>query len=182
MVLAPLFLAAGAVATSVLNARGRFGAAAMAPLAYNLGIIGGALFLVPLFGVAGLALGVVLGAAGHLLVQVPTMRRIGARIRPRIDMSDPQARRTLVLMAPRALGLGATQIVFLVMTSLASTLPTGSISDLQLRVRHPPDPDRRDRRAAGRRPAAVAVTPGGDRRHGRVPAPPRARPVDARPT
>ena len=128
MVLAPLFLAAGAVATSVLNARGRFGAAAMAPLAYNLGIIGGALFLVPVFGVAGLAIGVVLGAAGHLLVQVPTMRRIGARIRPRMDLGDPQARRTLVLMAPRALGLGATQIVFLVMTSLASALPTGSIS------------------------------------------------------
>ncbi|HEY6571028.1 MAG TPA: murein biosynthesis integral membrane protein MurJ [Candidatus Limnocylindrales bacterium] len=128
MVLAPLFLAAGAVATSVLNARGRFGAAAMAPLAYNLGIIGGALFLVPAFGVAGLAIGVVLGAAGHLLVQVPTMRRIGARIRPRMDLGDPQARRTLVLMAPRALGLGATQVVFLVMTSLASTLPTGSIT------------------------------------------------------
>ena len=128
MVLAPLFLAAGAVATSVLNARGRFGAAAMAPIAYNLGIIGGALFLVPLFGIAGLALGVVLGAAAHLLVQLPTMRRIGARIRPRMDLGDPQARRTLVLMAPRALGLGATQVVFLVMTSLASTLPTGSIS------------------------------------------------------
>ena len=63
MVLAPLFLAAGAVATSVLNARGRFGAAAIAPLAYNLAIIGGALFLVPVFGVAGLAIGVVLGAA-----------------------------------------------------------------------------------------------------------------------
>jgi putative peptidoglycan lipid II flippase len=31
-------------------------------------------------------------------------------------------------MAPRALGLGATQVVFLVMTSLASTLPTGSIT------------------------------------------------------
>ena len=64
MVLAPLFLAAGAVATSVLNARGRFGAAAMAPLVYNLAIIGGALFLVPVFGVAGLALGVVLGCRG----------------------------------------------------------------------------------------------------------------------
>ena len=31
-------------------------------------------------------------------------------------------------MAPRALGLGATQVVFLVLTSLASTLPTGSIA------------------------------------------------------
>ena len=106
MVLAPLFLAAGAVATSVLNARGRFGAAAMAPLAYNLGIIAGALFLVPVFGVAGLAIGVVIGAAGHLLVQLPTVRRLGVRIRPRVDLGDPQARRTLVLMAPRALGLG----------------------------------------------------------------------------
>jgi putative peptidoglycan lipid II flippase len=128
MVIAPLFLAAGAVATSVLNAKGRFGAAAMAPLAYNLGIIGGALFLVPVLGVEGLAVGVVIGAAGHLLVQVPTVRRVGARIRPRVDLSDPQARRTLVLMAPRAFGLGATQVVFLVMTSLASALPTGSIA------------------------------------------------------
>ncbi|HEY4189622.1 MAG TPA: murein biosynthesis integral membrane protein MurJ [Candidatus Limnocylindrales bacterium] len=128
MVLAPLFLAAGAVATSALNARGRFGAASVAPIAYNVGIIGGAILLVPPFGVAGLAMGVVAGAAAHLLVQVPTLRRIGARIRPRVDLSDPQARRALILMAPRALGLGMTQVVFLVMTSLASTLPTGSIS------------------------------------------------------
>jgi putative peptidoglycan lipid II flippase len=128
MVFAPLFLAAGAVATSALNACGRFGAAALAPLVYNLGIIAGALFLVPVLGVAGLAVGVVLGAAGHLLVQVPTLRRVGARIRPRLDFRDAQARRALVLMAPRALGLGATQIVFLVMTFLASSLPAGSIT------------------------------------------------------
>ena len=80
MVLAPMFLAAGAVATSVLNAKGRFGAAALAPLVYNLAIIGGALLLVPPFGVVGLAIGVVLGALGHLLVQLPVLRRIGARI------------------------------------------------------------------------------------------------------
>jgi putative peptidoglycan lipid II flippase len=128
MVLSPLFLAAGAVATSVLNARGRFGAAAMAPLVYNLAIIGGAVLLVPALGVTGLAIGVVAGAIGHVLVQLPALRRIGARIRPRIDLADPQARRALLLMAPRAIGLGATQIVFLVMTSLASSLEPGSIS------------------------------------------------------
>ncbi len=128
MVLSPLFLAAGAVATSVLNARGRFGAAAMAPLVYNLGIIAGAIVLVPAFGVTGLALGVVVGAFGHVLVQLPALYRIGARIRPMIDFGDMQARRALALMAPRALGLGATQIVFLVMTSLASSLESGSIS------------------------------------------------------
>jgi putative peptidoglycan lipid II flippase len=128
MVLAPLFLAAGAVATSVLNARNRFGAAALAPIVYNLGIILGALLFVPAFGVVGLAAGVVLGSIGHLLVQVPVLRRIGARIRPLVDLQDADARRTLVLMAPRALGLGAVQVVFLVMTSLASTLTTGAIA------------------------------------------------------
>ena len=128
MVLAPLFLAAGAVATSVLNAKGRFGAAALAPIVYNVAIIVGALLFVPPFGVVGLAIGVVLGALGHLLVQLPVMRRVGARITPRVDLGDSDARKTLVLMAPRALGLGAVQVGFLVMTSLASTLATGAIA------------------------------------------------------
>ena len=128
MVLAPLFLAAGAVATSVLNAKGRFGAAALAPIVYNVAIIVGALLFVPPFGVVGLDIGVVVGALGHLLVQLPVMRRVGARITPRVDLGDSDARKTLVLMAPRALGLGAVQVVFLVMTSLASTLATGAIA------------------------------------------------------
>jgi putative peptidoglycan lipid II flippase len=128
MVLSPLFLAAGAVATSVLNAKGRFGAAALAPVVYNGAIIAGAIVLVPLLGVAGLAISVVAGAAGHLLVQVPVLGRIGASIRPLLDLRDTETRKALVLMGPRALGLGATQVVFLVMTSLASTLPTGSIT------------------------------------------------------
>jgi putative peptidoglycan lipid II flippase len=128
MVLSPLFLAAGAVATSVLNARGRFAASAVAPLVYNVAIIAGALLFVPQLGIAGLAVGVVLGAIGHVLVQVPNLRRMGARITPRVELGDPQARRALFLMGPRALGLGATQVVFLVMTGLASTLPEGAIS------------------------------------------------------
>lgn len=128
MVLSPLFLAAGAVATSVLNAKSRFGAAALAPLVYNLVIIASAVLLVPSLGVTGLAIGVVAGAAGHVLVQLPALGRLGARIRPRLELGDAQARKVLLLMVPRAVGLGATQIVFLVMTSLASTLEAGSIS------------------------------------------------------
>jgi len=121
MMLSPLFLAAGAVATSALNSKGRFAAAGLAPLVYNLAIIFGAMVLVPICGIPGLAYGVVLGAACHVLVQLPSLARIGARIRPSVDLGDPQARLALVLMAPRAIGLGATQLVFLVMTSLATT-------------------------------------------------------------
>ena len=128
MVLSPLFLAAGSVATSALNSRGRFAASGMAPLVYNLAIILGAVLLVPVFGIPGLAYGVVAGAAGHLLVQLPALVRAGARIRLRIDLGDSQARLALVLMAPRAVGLGATQIVFLVMTSLATTLGDSALA------------------------------------------------------
>jgi putative peptidoglycan lipid II flippase len=128
MLLSPLFMAGGAIASAALNARGRFAAASAAPLVYNLGIIAGAVFLVPSLGVAGLAAGVVIGAAGHLLVQLPGLVSIGARVRPSADLADQPTRRALVLMGPRALGLGATQIVFLVMTALATGLAEGSIT------------------------------------------------------
>jgi putative peptidoglycan lipid II flippase len=132
MLLSPLFLAGGAIASAALNARGRFAAASAAPLVYNVGIIAGALLLVPSLGVAGLAVGVVIGALGHLLVQIPGMLSIGAKVRPSADLADPSTRKALVLMGPRALGLGATQVVFLVMTALASGLPNGSLSAFTL--------------------------------------------------
>jgi putative peptidoglycan lipid II flippase len=128
MMLSPIFLAAGAVATSVLNARGRFAAAAAAPLAYNVVIIAAAVVLVPTMGTLGLAWGVVLGSVGHVLVQAPSLLRVGARIRPRIDLRDAQARLALLLMLPRAIGLGATQIVFVVMTSLATTVSAQAVT------------------------------------------------------
>ena len=64
MLLSPIFLALGAVATSVLNSSGRFAAAAVAPIVYNLAIIGAALILGRSLGVTGLAIGVVAGALG----------------------------------------------------------------------------------------------------------------------
>ncbi|HEV2005209.1 MAG TPA: murein biosynthesis integral membrane protein MurJ [Candidatus Limnocylindrales bacterium] len=128
MLVAPILLALGAVATSALNADRRFGAAAVAPILYNLAIIGGAVLLSGPLGVTGLAIGVVVGSFGHLVVQLPALARAGFRYVPRIDLSDEQARRALALMGPRVLGLGVTQITFVVMTSLASNLGAGAIS------------------------------------------------------
>jgi putative peptidoglycan lipid II flippase len=128
MVLSPIFLALGAVATSVLNARGRFAAAAIAPIVYNLAIIGAALLLTPALGVIGLAVGVVLGSLGHLLVQVGPVRSLGFQFTPKADTADPAARKALLLMAPRAVGLGAAQITFVVVTALATTVGTGAVT------------------------------------------------------
>ncbi len=128
MVMSPILLALGAVATSVLNARGRFAAAALAPIVYNLAIIGAALLLGPSMGPVGLAFGVVAGSLAHLLVQVVPLRAIGFRYEPSIGLADPAARQALKLMAPRAIGLGATQITFVVVTALATTVGIGAVT------------------------------------------------------
>lgn len=128
MLASPVFLALGALATSLLNARGRFAASAVAPLVYNAAIIGGAVFLAPTMGVTGLAIGVVAGAIGHVAVQLPPLRGIGFRYRPAVALEDPDARAALLLMVPRAFGLAASQLTFIVATTLASTLPDGSLA------------------------------------------------------
>ncbi len=128
MLAGPVLLGLGAVATAALNGTRRFAAAAIAPIIYNLAIIGGAVILGPTMGVTGLAIGVVAGSAGHLLIQVGPLLRAGYRWLPRVDLSDAEARHAFILMAPRAVGLGATQLIFVVLTSLASSLGTGAIT------------------------------------------------------
>jgi putative peptidoglycan lipid II flippase len=128
MLLAPMFLALGAVATSALNAHNRFAASAIAPSVYNLAIIGAAFILTPTLGVTGLAIGVVAGSLVHLLVQLPALANAGFRLTPNLDVGDPDVRQALRLMGPRTVALGAGQITFLVATALASGMSTGSVT------------------------------------------------------
>jgi putative peptidoglycan lipid II flippase len=128
MVLSPIFLSLGSLVTSVLHARGRFAASAVAPIIYNLAIIGAALSLSSSLGVTGLAVGVVAGSLLHLLIQLAPLGAEGFRYDPRIELADPEARKALTLMAPRAIGLGAGQITFVVLNAIASTLGSGAIS------------------------------------------------------
>lgn len=128
MLASPILLALGSLATSLLNAKGRFAASAVAPIVYNLAIIGAALFLAPTYGVTGLAVGVVAGSACHLGIQLLPLRGIGFRWTPRIDLHDEAARQALVLMVPRAIGLGASQLTFVVARSLASTIGVGAVT------------------------------------------------------
>jgi putative peptidoglycan lipid II flippase len=129
MLLSPIFLALGSVATSVLQARGRFVASVLAPIVYNLAIIGGAIFLAPSMGVMGVAVGVVAGSALHLVVQLyPLLGPTRFRYHPRVDMADPEARTTILLLVPRAIGLGGAQLQLLAATTIASTLAAGSIT------------------------------------------------------
>jgi putative peptidoglycan lipid II flippase len=126
MLISPIFLAAGALASAILQTQDRFGAAALAPVVYNLSIILGALLLAPMVGIYAAAIGVVVGSMAHLFVQLPTLRGV-FHYQLRVDPSDEAARKTFWLMLPRAIGMGANQITFLVNTALASTVAVGAV-------------------------------------------------------
>jgi putative peptidoglycan lipid II flippase len=81
--------------------------------------------------VRGLAAGVVIGAAGHLLVQLPGLLS-GERLRyrPLLAWRDASLREVGRLMGPRVLGLAAVQLNFVVNAVLAAGLTPGSLTAL----------------------------------------------------
>lgn len=130
MLLSTVVFGVSGVVMAMLNAYQHFLLPALAPVIYNLAIIGGAWFLSPRWGVRGLVMGVIAGAAGHLLVQVPELARRGWRWSPVLGLRDAGVREVGRLMAPRVVGLAAVQLNFLVNTILASGLAPGSLAAL----------------------------------------------------
>jgi len=128
MLVSPVIFGVSGVVMGALNAHQHFLLPALAPSIYNLSIIGGALLLGPRLGVGGMAIGVVVGAALHLLVQVPGLMRHGARYAPTLGLDNPSVREVGRLMAPRVLGTAIAQLNFVVNNSLASGLGEGAVS------------------------------------------------------
>lgn len=128
MFLSPILLGLSNILSNILQVHRMFFSFAVAPVLYNIGIIVGAIFLTRPFGIAGLAMGVVLGATLHLLIQLVPLARLGFRFRPIFDITHPALRKIIWLSLPRTLGLGAYQINFIVITALASTISSGSIA------------------------------------------------------
>ncbi len=124
----PLLLGISMVFGGVLQSLKRFVIYSVAPIFYNLGIIVGAALFAPLMGPIGLGWGVLLGATLHALLQAYGVRQAGFRWRPEFTWRDPELRAVLKLMAPRTLALGITSITGIIITMLASRLPTGSVS------------------------------------------------------
>jgi putative peptidoglycan lipid II flippase len=122
MLLSTIIFAASGVIMGALNARQHFFLPALAPLIYNLGIIlGGVLWQNPsgnpLTGKAmGFAIGTVIGAAGHLLIQLPGLRTKHAHYSGVLTVRDPGVTKVLKLMLPRVLGLSFSQINFFIIT------------------------------------------------------------------
>ncbi len=131
VLLSTLLFAISAVQASVLNGFKHFFLPALAPVMYPLGIAAAAFWLAPRWGVRGLAMGAVAGAALHLAVKVPGLIRYGFRWWPVLDLKSQAVRRVLALVGPRVLDLGIFQAVMLLTTNLASRLGPGRVSAIE---------------------------------------------------
>ncbi len=132
MALQPILLAASFVLSGVLNSHKRFIAYALAPILYNLGIIVGAIFLVPIMGISGIGWGVVFGALLHVGIQLPSVLQVGFRWRAVFISSKEDLHLLWRMMLPRVFGLAAQQVNLFIVTIIGSTLLAGSIAAFHL--------------------------------------------------
>ncbi|HLU61232.1 MAG TPA: murein biosynthesis integral membrane protein MurJ [Gammaproteobacteria bacterium] len=124
------FIALTAFAGGVLNTYGRFGAPALAPVLLNIALISAAAWGSRWFETSVMALAWAVFAAGiaQLLLQLPSMAKLGLFPWPRFDRRHPGVRKVFRLMLPALFGSSVAQINLLVDTLIASFLAAGSVS------------------------------------------------------
>jgi putative peptidoglycan lipid II flippase len=137
-----LLVSIAALVMGMLNAKHVFGMPAMASTFFNIGsIIAGVSigwWLDPHFGrraLIGLAAGTLVGGAFQMLVQFPSLWKIGYRFRPDFAWRDEGVRTVLGLMGPAVIAASAVQVNVLVNSSFASYLERGAVSWLSIAFR-----------------------------------------------
>jgi putative peptidoglycan lipid II flippase len=127
-------VAVATVAMGMLNSLHHYFVPALSPAMFNVATITCAILLVPVmpsFGlprIMAIAIAVVLGGIGQVLVQWPALRAEGFRYAPHLDRHDPALRDVVMLMGPGTIGLAATQINIFINTLLATSQGTGAVS------------------------------------------------------
>jgi putative peptidoglycan lipid II flippase len=124
-----LLVALAAQAMGILNACNQFGVPALASSLFNVisvvsGLVLGVL-IGPAIGISaieGMAWGVVIGGAGQLLWQVPSLLAKGFRFRPAWDTTHPGLRHIFRMMGPAILGAAAVNINIAVNLNFASSV------------------------------------------------------------
>lgn len=132
MLISPIFFSLSNILGGILNSFKRFVAYSLAPIFYNIGIIAGALFLGPIYGIYGLAIGVIAGSILHFLVQLPSSLQVGYRYRPFLKISHPAIKQIAKLTVPRTLALGINQLNLVISTIIGSVLRGGSIAIINI--------------------------------------------------
>ena len=130
LLLSPIFLGTGIAFKGILEAQHQFTWPAFAPLIYNVAIIIGAIGFAPTYGIQAVAWAVILGALGHMLIQLPSVLRSGLVFRPTLNRQVDGLAEVGRLLGPRIIGLAAFQVNFIAINAFASTLTSERVSAL----------------------------------------------------
>lgn len=137
-----LLVALAALTMSILNSFDRFTVPALAPALFNVGMITAAVAICPYLErpIFGMAVGVLLGGFGQLVIQLPGLRRIGFRFSLKPNLKHPGIKKIGKLISPMIAGLAAGRVNIFINTLLASFLGVGAISYLNYsyRIMHLP--------------------------------------------
>lgn len=128
ILLGQFLLVIGVFFVAIAQSYQRFIIPSLAPLFYNLGIILGIVVLSPKIGIMGPAFGVVLGAALHILIQLPLVSSLGFRYRPSLNFFNSGVQEIIKLMSVRNIGLAAEQISDAIGIALASLVSYSSVT------------------------------------------------------
>ena len=128
MLLSPIFIGLSNLIGTVTQLFKNFFVFSLSPIFYNIGILIGVIFLYPIYGVYGLACGVIIGAVMHLLIQVPVVVSRGFFPTFTSRIAWREMLHVVKVSAPRTLTLSCNSLAFMVLIAMASTLKEGSIS------------------------------------------------------
>ncbi|HTE57161.1 MAG TPA: lipid II flippase MurJ [Verrucomicrobiae bacterium] len=124
----PMLFAISGVLTSTQQTFGRFFFYAIAPLFYNVAIIGSIILFRDNMGLVGLGLGALIGAILQLIVVVFGLAGAGYSWRPRIAWRSKDFKQILHQLPPRSIDQGVDSLNSIVETNLATRLGVGNIS------------------------------------------------------
>lgn len=132
MLLSAFLMGLSSLLGSFAQVQKKFFSFAIAPLFYNLGILMGVIVLLPILGIFGVVIGVVVGAALYMVVQLPTLITLGKLPVFTRTLDLPLIKQVILLSIPRTLAMSLTNLTMLMMSAVASLLVAGSISIFQL--------------------------------------------------
>jgi len=128
MLLSPILMGLSNLFGTVTQLFHKFFIYSLSPIFYNFGIIVGVIFLYPIFGIYGLALGVALGALMHFGIQALASHRCGFTPKFSFSVNFKDIKQVALVSLPRTLGLAFNNIALISIIALASFLKSGSIS------------------------------------------------------
>ncbi len=136
LMLTQVILGVSTFLSSALNSFRRFLVPQLAPFFYNIGILIGALFIIPFTGGSpwGLTYGVFIGSILHLLIQIPLTSHLKIKYEFIIDITSKKLRNIIFVGLPRIITLAADQIAIFIDRIIAIGLGAAPLGAYYLAV------------------------------------------------